>query len=114
MRLDHVRLGVLAVVTAFVSPCSAVAQTATSTDAAIEELRQLLADQRAVLDRQARLIVDNHNGTSNRGPKAANQKRARHCLENPPDAPPLGRIETTVAVGQTFLILAQGFHRVEP
>ena len=41
-----------------VAPCSALAQTTTNTDAAIAELRQLLADQRAALDRQARLIED--------------------------------------------------------
>jgi hypothetical protein len=58
MRPNHVRLGVLAVVTAFVFPFSAVAQSTTSTDAAIAELRQLLADQRAVLDRQARIIEE--------------------------------------------------------
>ena len=58
MRPDRIRLGVLAVVTVFVFPCSTVAQTTTSTDAAIAELRQLLADQRAALDRQARIIEE--------------------------------------------------------
>ena len=57
MRPDHIRL-VLAVVTLFVFPCSTLAQTTTSTDAAIAELRQLLADQRAALDRQARIIEE--------------------------------------------------------
>ena len=58
MRPDRIRLGVLAVVTVLVFPCSTVAQTTTSTDAAIAELRQLLADQRAMLDRQARIIEE--------------------------------------------------------
>ena len=58
MRRDHVRLGVLAVVTLFVFPGSTLAQTTTSTDAAIAELRQLLSEQRAALDRQARIIED--------------------------------------------------------
>ena len=58
MRPDHIRLGILAVVALFVFPCSTLAQTTTSTDAAIAELRQLLADQRAALDRQARIIEE--------------------------------------------------------
>ena len=58
MRPDHVRLGILAAVTLFAFPCSTLAQTTTSTDAAIAELRQLLADQRAALDRQARIIEE--------------------------------------------------------
>ena len=58
MRHDHVRLGVLAAATLFVFPCSTLAQTTTSTDAAIAELRQLLTDQRAALDRQARTIEE--------------------------------------------------------
>ena len=58
MRPDRIRLGVLAVVTVFVFPCSTVAQTTTSTDAAIVELRQLLAHQRAAIDRQARTIEE--------------------------------------------------------
>jgi hypothetical protein len=56
MRSDRVRLGILAVVALLAPPCSALAQTTTNTDAAIAELRQLLADQRAMLDRQARII----------------------------------------------------------
>ena len=58
MRPDHLRLGILAVVTLFVCPCAALAQATTSTDAAIAELRQLLAEQRAALDRQARIIEE--------------------------------------------------------
>ena len=58
MRSVHVRLGVLAAVALLVAPCSALAQATTSTDAAIAELRQQLADQRAALDRQARIIED--------------------------------------------------------
>ena len=58
MRPDRVRLGILAVVTLLALPCSTFAQTTTSTDAAIAELRQLLADQRAALDRQARIIEE--------------------------------------------------------
>ena len=58
MRPAHVRLGVLAAVTLLALPCSALAQTTTNADAAIAELRQLLADQRAALDRQARLIEE--------------------------------------------------------
>ena len=56
MRPVNVRLGALAAAILFVFPCSTLAQTATSTDAAIAELRQLLADQGAALDRQAQLI----------------------------------------------------------
>ena len=55
MRPDHVRRGVLAAAILIVFPCSTFAQATTSTDAAIVELRQLLADQRATLDRQARI-----------------------------------------------------------
>jgi uncharacterized coiled-coil protein SlyX len=40
------------------SPVRAFAQTTTGTDAAIAELRQLLADQRAALDRQAHIIEE--------------------------------------------------------
>ena len=58
MRPAQVRFGVLAVVTLFALPCSALAQTPANTDAAIAELRQLLTDQRAALDRQARLIEE--------------------------------------------------------
>jgi len=58
MRSNRIRLGVLSVVTALAFPCSTAAQTTTSTDAAIVELRQLLADQRAALDRQARIIEE--------------------------------------------------------
>ena len=57
MRPDRVRQGILAVVALLTIPCSALAQT-TATDAAIVELRQLLADQRAALDRQARIIEE--------------------------------------------------------
>ena len=57
MRADRVRLSILAVGALLVAPCSALAQT-TSTDAAIAELRQLLADQRTALDRQARIIEE--------------------------------------------------------
>ena len=55
---DHVPLGVLAAAILFVFPCSTVAQTTTRTDAAIAELRQLMAEQRAALDRQARVIEE--------------------------------------------------------
>ena len=58
MRSDRIRLGILAAVALLVAPCSALAQATTSTDAAIAELRQQLADQRAALDRQARIIED--------------------------------------------------------
>ena len=58
MRPDRIRLGILAVVTLFVCPCATLAQGTTSTDAAIAELRQLIVDQRAALDRQARLIEE--------------------------------------------------------
>jgi uncharacterized coiled-coil protein SlyX len=51
-------IGVLAVAALFALPCSAFAQTATSTEAAIAELRQLIADQRAALDRQAQIIAE--------------------------------------------------------
>ena len=58
MRPDFFRLGILAAVALLAVPCSTLAQTTTSTDAAIAELRQLLADQRAALDRQARTIEE--------------------------------------------------------
>jgi hypothetical protein len=57
MRSNRVRHGILPVVALLAVPCSTLAQT-TSTDAAIVELRQLLADQRAALDRQARIIEE--------------------------------------------------------
>ena len=56
MLADRIRPGVLAVLILLVGPCSALAQAQTSTDAAIAELRQLLADQRNALDRQAQII----------------------------------------------------------
>ncbi len=58
MRPDHVRLSALAAAVLIVSPCSVFAQTTTSTDSAIAELRQLLIDQRAAIDRQARIIEE--------------------------------------------------------
>ena len=58
MRPDRVRRGVLAFVTVFVFPSSTVAQSITSPDAAIAELRQLIVEQRAALDRQARIIEE--------------------------------------------------------
>ncbi len=58
MRPGCVRLGVLAVVNLFMFPYSTIAQTTTSTDAAIAELRQLLAEQRVALDRQAQMIEE--------------------------------------------------------
>ena len=57
MRPDCLRLTVLALVAVVAVPCSTLAQT-TSTDAAIVELRQLLAEQRTALDRQARIIEE--------------------------------------------------------
>ncbi len=56
--LNHVRLGTLAAMALLVSPYFALAQTTSTTDSAITELRQLLADQRAALDRQARIIEE--------------------------------------------------------
>jgi len=50
--------GFLAVVALCASAGPTFAQTATSTEAAIVELRQLIAEQRAVLDRQARIIEE--------------------------------------------------------
>jgi hypothetical protein len=59
MRPNRLLLrGVLAVVALHVVSGSAFAQTTTGTDAAIAELRQLLADQRAALDRQAHIIEE--------------------------------------------------------
>ena len=55
MRPGRVRLGLLAGAL-FVAPWPALAQT--TTDAAIAELRQMLAEQRAALDRQARTIEE--------------------------------------------------------
>ena len=58
MRSNRLQLGMVAVAALLVPPCSALAQTAASTDAAMVEMRQLFADQRAALDRQgARLMV---------------------------------------------------------
>jgi hypothetical protein len=57
MRPDRFRIAILASVALLSVPCSTRAQT-TSTDAAIMELRRLLADQRAALDRQARVIEE--------------------------------------------------------
>ena len=56
MLADRIRPGVLVILILFVVPCSALAQATTSTDAAIAELRQLLADQRRALDRAERFI----------------------------------------------------------
>ena len=58
MRPDHVRLGVMAVMTLFVFPGSALAQLSQTTEAAIAELRQLIAEQQAAIDRQARTIEE--------------------------------------------------------
>jgi glycerate-2-kinase len=58
MRLERIRLAIPAVVALLVTPLSALAQSPTSTDAAIAELRQMMADQRAALDRQARIIEE--------------------------------------------------------
>ena len=58
MRPVRIRLGVACRGACSVSPGSAFAQTPTGTDAAIAELRQLLADQRAALDRQAHIIEE--------------------------------------------------------
>ena len=56
MRRDRYWPRVLAVVAFVAVPGSALAQSTTSTDAAIVELRQLLADQRAALVRQSQII----------------------------------------------------------
>jgi hypothetical protein len=58
MRRDCIGPGILAVVALLAVPCSTFAQSTTSTDAQLAELRQLLADQRAAIDRQARIIED--------------------------------------------------------
>ena len=58
MRSNRLQLGMVAVVALLVPPCSALAQTAASTDAAMVEMRQLFADQRAALDRQAHIIEE--------------------------------------------------------
>ena len=55
---DRFRLGILASVALLTVPCSTRAQTTSRTDSAIAELRQLLADQRDALDRQARIIEE--------------------------------------------------------
>ena len=57
MRPDRVRLGILVALALLAVPPSALAQSP-SNDAAIAELRQLLADQRAALDRQTRVIEE--------------------------------------------------------
>ena len=102
MRSDRIRLGILAVVALLVAPCSALAQT--TTDAAIAELRQQLADQRAALDRQARIIEEQGRVLAslqqrvegaNRGPEAAvgtqapvsQQPASRTAAEPTPDLP---------------------------
>jgi hypothetical protein len=58
MRPDRLRLGILAALAWLTVPCSTLAQTAPSTDAAIAELRQLLAEQRTAIERQARIIEE--------------------------------------------------------
>ncbi len=58
MRPVSTRLGLLAVILLCAGPRPTLAQPATSTEAAIAELRQLLAEQRAALDRQARIIEE--------------------------------------------------------
>ena len=59
MRPDFFRLGILAAVTLLALPCSnARTNERLGYDAAIAELRQLLADQGAALDRQARVIEE--------------------------------------------------------
>src|SRR5688572_419197 len=57
MRCDRIRNGLLAVVALLTVPCSTLAQTTGSTEAAIAELRQLIADQRAIIDEQGRALA---------------------------------------------------------
>ena len=102
MRPDHVRLGVLAAAAVFVFSSSTLAQTTTSTDAAIAELRQLLDDQRAALDRQARIIeeqgrrlaalqqrVEGTNAAVGTQAPAPQQPASRTAAEPAPDLPTL-------------------------
>ena len=56
MRPNHRLLGALILVALCAFPSSIVAQTPTSTEAAIAELRQLITDQRAALERQAQIL----------------------------------------------------------
>ena len=57
MRRHRARLGLLAAVAWLAIPSPTLAQTSTSTDAAIAELRQLLAEQRAIINEQGRAIT---------------------------------------------------------
>jgi hypothetical protein len=57
---------------------------------AVEIVSELLMSSHHLRTFSISRTVDDHNGTSNRGPKAANQDRARHCLESPPGAPITG------------------------
>ena len=56
MCSGHVRPAVIAALALLTLPHAALAQGPSGTDAAIAELRQLLAEQRATLDRQAQVI----------------------------------------------------------
>ena len=58
MRQDGFRRVILVIAASCALSESVFAQTATKTDAAIAELRRLIDDQRAALDRQARIIEE--------------------------------------------------------
>jgi hypothetical protein len=57
MRSNRVRLGMLAVVALLVPPCSALARTTSSTDAAIAELRQLVRQLRGEVSGQSSVAL---------------------------------------------------------
>jgi hypothetical protein len=103
MRSNRVRLGVTAVVVLLVAPCSALAQTTSGTDAAIVELRQLLADQRAALDRQAGVIEEQGRrlaALQERVEGPSRQVEERLALEVPATTTAAAAVGTQAALSQ--------------
>ena len=88
MRRYHWRLGVITLVTLIGWPCASLAQSTAGADAAIAELRQLLADQRAALDRQARLIEE--QGQALAALKQQIDGATRSAAETAPPSPAIG------------------------
>ena len=93
MPPDHLRLGILTIVALCVLPCSTFAQPPTSNEAAIAELRQLIADQRAALDRQARVIEDQGRTL------AALQQQVEGANRSTPEREVDRQVPATAAVG---------------
>jgi hypothetical protein len=86
-----------------VFPCSTLAQTTTNTDAAIVELRQLLADQRAALDRQAGVIEEQGRrlaALQERVEGPSRQVEERLALEVPATTTAAAAVGTQAALSQ--------------